>query len=414
MNDPYGLELSGLTPELSAEAAALARRQKVAEAMGMQAQQPLQTNRMAGGYVVPINPLEGIAKLVQSYSANKNLSGLDAQRQDIARRGREAVSAEIARVQGIGADKPGEVFQPLTPNDDEGNPLQPAQGPTVPGDKRRMITEAIMSPLPQVQKYGQIVAGQEQARDMAKMQQEQRQWETTQRAKDKIEQIQEQAAQGRITKAEADARSADLRRELQANQLQSAKELRAMTGALSQTKAPPGYRMLPDGSMEAIKGGPADTKLTGALNADKQALEGSISGFDRLAVAANETLNHAGLQGITGVRGKIPNIPGSAAADAQAKLNTLKSQVGFGVLQDMRNNSKTGGALGSVSDAEGKRLEANLAALENAQSVEQMRDSLKKIVQYAEDAKGRVRSAYNMKHGDKAPAAGAGDWAVVR
>lgn len=164
-------------------------------------------------------------------------------------------------------------------------------------------------------------------------------------------------------------------------------------------KPPPGYRMTADKNLEAIPGGPADQKLTGAFNQDTAALQGSMSSMDRLATAANEALNHPGLDSITGLRGMVPNMPGSAAADAQAKLNTLKSQVGFGVLQDMRNNSKTGGALGSVSDAEGKRLEANLAALENAQSADQMRDSLKKIVAYSDQAKERLRSAYNMKHG---------------
>ena len=97
----------------------------------------------------------------------------------------------------------------------------------------------------------------------------------------------------------------------------------------------------------------------------------------------------------------FPSIPGGDAADAQAKLNTLKSQVAFGVLQDMRNNSKTGGALGAVSDSEGKRLEANLAALENAQSEEQMKESLKKIIEYTQGAKDRLRSSFNLRHGGK-------------
>lgn len=167
-------------------------------------------------------------------------------------------------------------------------------------------------------------------------------------------------------------------------------------------KAPPGYRLKPDGTMEAIPGGPADLKMQGALNQDTQALTGSISSFDRLGTAANQVLNHPGLAGITGIRGKIPNVPGSAAADAEALLATLKSQVGFGVLQDMRNNSKTGGALGSVSDAEGKRLEANLAALDKAQSLEQFKQSLKAIVEYSDKAKDRVREAYNLKHGGRA------------
>lgn len=165
-------------------------------------------------------------------------------------------------------------------------------------------------------------------------------------------------------------------------------------------KVPSGYRMTPDGNLQAIPGGPADLKLAGAFNQDTAALTGSTNSFDRLSTAANELLNAKGLSGITGIKGSFPNVPGTSAADAQAKLDTLKSQVGFGVLQDMRNNSKTGGALGSVSDAEGKRLEANLAALDKAQSEGQMRESLQKIIDYSEQAKGRLRDAYNLKHGD--------------
>lgn len=180
----------------------------------------------------------------------------------------------------------------------------------------------------------------------------------------------------------------------------------AMEGAagaqLGQGKIPPGYRQTADGNLQAIPGGPADQKQIGALNADTQALTGSISGFDRLAAAANELLQHPGLAGITGLRGALPNIPGGEAANAQALLGTLKSQIGFGVLQDMRNNSKTGGALGNVSDAEGKRLEANLAALDKSQSLKQYKANLQKIIDYADGAKDRVREAYNLKHGNRA------------
>jgi hypothetical protein len=137
-----------------------------------------------------------------------------------------------------------------------------------------------------------------------------------------------------------------------------------------------------------------------AYNADYTQLQGAKSGLDRLAQAATEALNAPGLKGVTGMRGMLPDVPGSDAANARAKLETLKSQVAFGVLQDMRNASKTGGALGSVSDAEGRRLESNLAALANSQSEEQMRQSLQKIVEYANSAKGRMEGAFSLKYGN--------------
>lgn len=183
-------------------------------------------------------------------------------------------------------------------------------------------------------------------------------------------------------------------------------EIKAIQGR--DGKPPVGYRTTQNGDLQAIPGGPADQKLQGSFNADTAQLTGSISGFDRLASAANEVLKHPGLDGITGWRGKIPNAPGTDAANAEALLGTLKSQVGFGVLQDMRNNSKTGGALGSVSDAEGKRLESNLAALDKAQSPEQFRAQLTKIVEYSEQAKDRMRDSFNLKHRDK-PTGASGD-----
>lgn len=163
-------------------------------------------------------------------------------------------------------------------------------------------------------------------------------------------------------------------------------------------QAPSGYEWTQSG-LRPIPGGPADYKQQGAYNADTATLQSSQADLDRLATSANELLKHKGLAGITGFQGAFPNLPGGDAANAQAKLDTLKSQVGFGVLQAMRNASKTGGALGNVSDAEGKRLEANLAALDKAQSLEQFQESLGKIIEFANGAKERLANAYNLKHG---------------
>lgn len=168
--------------------------------------------------------------------------------------------------------------------------------------------------------------------------------------------------------------------------------------AADRNKAPAGYRHTVEGNLEAIPGGPADQKQQGQFNADTAAMTSSFSSFDRLAAETNKLLNHPGLKGITGVRGKLPNMPGGDAADAQALLDTIKSQVAFGVLQDMRNNSKTGGALGAVSDSEGKRLEANLAALDRAQSLDQFKASLQQIINYTDNAKDRMRDSFNMRH----------------
>lgn len=170
---------------------------------------------------------------------------------------------------------------------------------------------------------------------------------------------------------------------------------------VSNGRIPAGYRQTKDGNLEAIPGGPADLKKVGQYNLDTATLTNSVADLDSLAEAANELKEHPGLKRITGVMGAIPNIPGSDAANAQAKLDTLKSKVGFGVLQNMRNNSKTGGALGSVSDVEQKLLQSNLAALDKAQSYQEYKNQLQKIIDYSDKAKDRLSTAYNLKYSDK-------------
>jgi hypothetical protein len=145
-----------------------------------------------------------------------------------------------------------------------------------------------------------------------------------------------------------------------------------------------------------------DARLSMQARAAKGALSGSLQQLDRLKQAAMDLKGDPGLGGVTGFRGHIPDLPGSDAARARAELDTLKSQIGFGVLQQMREMSKTGGALGSVSDRENTMLQNNLAALSTNQSAEDFARSLDKIVNYVDDAKARMQGAYQDTYGDVA------------
>lgn len=171
-------------------------------------------------------------------------------------------------------------------------------------------------------------------------------------------------------------------------------------------KPPPGYRHTAGGDLEAIPGGPADTKQQGQFNADTAVLEQTGSALDRLATATNEMLQSPGLGRITGIPGKLPNVPGMAGADAEAKLQTLKAQVGFGVLQDMRNASANkASGLGQITERELAFLQNALGALDKSQSEEQMRESLGKVLAFTQASKARLRNAYNLKHSARQPAA---------
>ena len=73
------------------------------------------------------------------------------------------------------------------------------------------------------------------------------------------------------------------------------------------------------------------------------------------------------------------NIPGTPAYNFKSALETLKSNIAFGALTEMRAASKTGGALGQVSDREGALLQSSLGALDIGQSPTQFKAQLKKI-----------------------------------
>lgn len=173
--------------------------------------------------------------------------------------------------------------------------------------------------------------------------------------------------------------------------------------------AQPGLRTMPPGGPQPQGGfipkdvaGEARERKYGTEVGDRQAdlgkakssLDNSLNTMDRMAFEADRLSKDPGLSRITGLWGMLPNIPGQPGANANAKLETLKTQVAFGVLQAMRDASKTGGALGAVSDRENTMLGNALAALDRAQSEGEFRKALSQIVDYTKGAKQRLQQAY--------------------
>lgn len=425
-------DLSSLDPESALEAQNLNRRQQIANLLIQQGLQAPQ-GQMAGRFYVPPSWAQGLAQLgsagigalltkhlgeQQAALGAKNQQALAQGVQDFAQRSQPQAAPQggpvplAPGVQPNGAEMAGAAL-----NGPIGAPAQPAAPPVSP-------VQAATDKLSQVkQAYLQAVTGNPKLAPLLSpfVQQAQSEYEHATgrefqssegvlnrqaRSQDAEALAKAQVAAGLISRADAD-RLAQQTQKLHDDRLAAEKErdrenavrIKGMeVSAHKDAKIPPGYQAVP-GGLQAIPGGPADLKQQGALNQDTSMLQSSNAAFDRLAGSANQLLNHPGLAGITGIRGKVPNIPGSAAADAEAQLNTLKSQVGFGVMQELRNNSKTGSSgLGALSDAEGKRLEQNLAALDKAQSLDAMKSSLNQILDYSTGAKDRLRDAFNMKH----------------
>jgi hypothetical protein len=107
----------------------------------------------------------------------------------------------------------------------------------------------------------------------------------------------------------------------------------------------------------------------------------------------------------TGMGSLISVIPGTPAANFKADVNTLSANIAFGELTAMREASKTGGALGQVSERELALLEAALGSLDRAQSPDQFLESLQTI----EDSIARWQAAVN-EHGGGEGGEGDFDW----
>ena len=74
------------------------------------------------------------------------------------------------------------------------------------------------------------------------------------------------------------------------------------------------------------------------------------------------------------------NIGGTAAADVRSLLNTIGANNAFDRLQKMRSESKTGGALGAVSERELTLLRDSIASIEQSQSDEQFRQNMDLVI----------------------------------
>lgn len=171
------------------------------------------------------------------------------------------------------------------------------------------------------------------------------------------------------------------------------------TGQVPGQSAPGFYRKDYQNTEAEKRLGQETGEKQAAMGKAQGALNSSLGALDRMANTATDLHDHPGLSGNLGIMGLFPNIPGGNAANANAQFTKLKSQISFGVLQAMREASKTGGALGNVSDQEGVRLENNLAALDRAQDVPSFKKAMKDIIEYVNSSKANLQQVFYTDYG---------------
>jgi hypothetical protein len=136
-------------------------------------------------------------------------------------------------------------------------------------------------------------------------------------------------------------------------------------------------------------------KTRAGLPQDKARLGLVTRQLDDLETTAVNLANQPGLGRVVGnwYQKYAPNVSGQAR-NAGTELSTLKNKIAGNVLSAMREASKTGGAVGAVTEKEWPRLEGMIANLHEEQEEGQFRQNLASVVAYAQQVKAKLQAAY--------------------
>lgn len=147
---------------------------------------------------------------------------------------------------------------------------------------------------------------------------------------------------------------------------------------------------------EVAKGeGKNIAKVRAELPEARQRLDLIGGGLRRLKGAATALRDHKGLKLVAGglYQAHAPNLS-EDARNAGTLMTNLKNQISGVVLQSMRDASKTGGAVGQVTEREWPRLENMIANLDPSQGIEQFKVNLAAVISYADEVYAAIQRAY--------------------
>ena len=185
---------------------------------------------------------------------------------------------------------------------------------------------------------------------------------------------------------------------------------RKMSAPSAGTQKPPtGFRWTSDGSLESIPGGPADAKQQMMAEKESALKQGQLQKAESVIAKVDQALEKVGIT-TAGMGSNLSFIPGTTAKDLEADIQTIKANLGFNELQEMRRNSPTGGALGQVAVQELQALQATVASLDQAQSPEQLRERLGEIkrryMNWVQTLQGEMSAGGEMQKPGGLPQAG--------
>lgn len=142
-----------------------------------------------------------------------------------------------------------------------------------------------------------------------------------------------------------------------------------------------------------VKKKEAHPKALKSLESYDESVSNTIRNID-------DVLNDPKFNRATGFLGRQESrIEGTTAYNIRASIDSIRAAVSLDQLTELRANSPTGGALGNVSDQEGKRLESSKQNIDPNQSPAKLRKALKDLRSFLEGSKSRTVKAYESDFG---------------
>jgi hypothetical protein len=161
----------------------------------------------------------------------------------------------------------------------------------------------------------------------------------------------------------------------------------SFAGGLQVGSIPAGYQLVErDGGvrLEPIPGGEAERKQAEAVR--QRQTQGELATraggvvFEDIGRLEKLVQEDPILNPVLGVTGAIASfIPGTNRVNAESLAQTIRANIGFDRLQQMREASPTGGALGQVSNQELSTLQSVLGNLSLSQSQDQVLQNLNRL-----------------------------------
>lgn len=140
--------------------------------------------------------------------------------------------------------------------------------------------------------------------------------------------------------------------------------------------------------------GDAEGKRIGSIDKVGRTLQAALGRTGNVTEAIGTARKQSGFF-TTGFSGALlSKVPGTKGYDLARTIETIKANIGFDKLQQIRAESPTGGALGPVSDFENRLLQATVASLEQSQSREQFQKNLTLVEQQYARSMEAMQLAY--------------------